>query len=50
MLGMMQKGLFNFIIAVKGAHDIAYASVKITDNDVIRKDGRRGGDEMGGRR
>ena len=41
MSGMMRKGLFNFIIAAKGACYFRYASVKITDDDVIRKDGGR---------
>ena len=37
--GMMRKGLFNFIMAAKGACYFRYVSVKITDDDVIRKDG-----------
>ena len=51
--GMMRKGLFNFIIAAKGACYFIYASVKITNDDVLRKDGGRRemrweeGDEMG---
>ena len=51
--GMMRKGLFNFIIAAKSACYFIYASVKITDDDIIRKDGGRrdmrweDGDEMG---
>ena len=51
--GMMRKGLFNFIIAAKCARYFRYVSVKITDDDVIRKDGGRremrwkDGDEMG---
>ena len=45
--GMMRKGLFNFIIAAKGAHYFVHALVKITDDDVIRKDGGRRGDEIG---
>ena len=36
---MMRKGLFNFIIIAKGAHYFVYPLVRITDNDVIRKDG-----------
>ena len=37
--GIMRKGLFNFIIATKGACYFIYVSVKVTDDDVIRKDG-----------
>ena len=42
---MIRKGLFNFIIIVKGAHYFVYTLVRITDDDVIRKDGRGRGDE-----
>ena len=51
--GMMRKGLFIFIIAGKVACYCKHVSVKITDDDVIRKDGGRremrweNGDEMG---
>ena len=51
--GMMRKGLFIFIIAAKSACYFRYASVKITDDDVLGKDdGSRevkweDGDEMG---
>ena len=51
--GMMRKGLFIFIIAGKVACYCKHVSVKITDDDVIRKDGGRremrweDGDEMG---
>ena len=51
--GIMRKSLFNVIIATKGACYFIYASVKITDDDVIRKDGGRremrweDGDEKG---
>ena len=41
---MVRKGLFNFIIIAKGAHYFVYTLVRITDDDVIRKDG--GGREM----
>ena len=37
--------LHNFITAAKGVHYFVYASVKITNDDVIRKDGG-GGQEM----
>ena len=39
--GMMQKGLSIFIIAGKVACYCRHMLVKITDDDVIRKDGRR---------
>ena len=39
--GMMRKGLFIFIIAGKVACYCKHVSVKITDDDVIRKDGGR---------
>ena len=39
MSGMMRKGLFNFIIIAKGAYYFANTLVRITDDDVIRKDG-----------
>ena len=39
--GMMRKGLFIFIIAGKVACYCKHVSVKITDDDVIRKDGER---------
>ena len=51
--GMMRKGLFIFIIAGKVACYCKHVSVKITDDDVISKDGGRremrweDGDEMG---
>ena len=51
--GMMRKGLFIFIIAEKVACYCKHVLVKITDDDVIRKDGGRremiweDGDEMG---
>ena len=41
MSGMMRKGLFIFIIAGKVACYCKQVSVKITDDDVIRKDGER---------
>ena len=37
----MRKYLFNFIIIAKGAHYFVYTFVRITDDDVIRKDGGR---------
>ena len=53
--GMTRKGLFIFIIAGKVACYCKHVSVKITDDDVIRKDGGRrerrweDGDEVGER-
>ena len=35
----MRKGLFNFIVIAKGAHYFVYTLARITDDDVIRKDG-----------
>ena len=47
---MMRKGLFNFITVAKSMHYFVYESVEVIDDDIIRKDGGRRGDEMGGRR